>query len=196
MEVISRLIDKANTILIGGAMAYTFKLAQGGTVGKSLCEPDKVNLAKELLAKANAKGVEFLLPVDTLVTDKFDFDNKAVGTTKIIEGDIPGDWDGIDIGPKTVTLYREKIASAKTILWNGPVGVFEIKPADAGTRAIATAVADNKSAISIIGGGDSVTAINQAGLGDKVTFMSTGGGASLEYLEGKELPGVAVLERI
>ena len=139
--------------------------------------------------------MEFLLPVDNLVTEKLDFDNKAMSATKIVEGDIPDGWDGVDIGPKTVTVYREKIATAKTILWNGPMGVFEIKPADAGTRAIATAVADNKGAVSIIGGGDSVTAINQAGLGDKVTFMSTGGGASLEFLEGKELPGVAVLDR-
>jgi phosphoglycerate kinase len=196
ITVLARLMEKANTILIGGGMAYTFALAQGKTVGKSLCEPDKVPLAKEIIAKAQAKGVELLFPIDTLITDKLDFDGKAVGATQISEGNIPEGWEGVDIGPKTVTLYREKIAKAKTILWNGPMGVFEIKPCDAGTRAIATAVADNKGATSIIGGGDSVTAINQAGLGDKVTFMSTGGGASLEFLEGKVLPGVAVLERL
>lgn len=195
ITVIERLIEKANTILIGGAMAYTFALARGQTVGTSLCEPDKVDLAKAVMAKAQAKGVELLFPLDTLVTDKLDFDNKAMGTTKVVEGNIPDGWDGVDIGPKTVTLYREKIAGAKTILWNGPMGVFEIKPADAGTKGVAIAVAENKGAISIIGGGDSVTAINKLGLGDKVTFMSTGGGASLEFLEGKELPGVAVLER-
>jgi phosphoglycerate kinase len=193
--VIERLLEKADTILIGGAMAYTFALARGGKVGKSLSEPDKVDVAKSLIAKAAAKGVELLFPVDTLVTDVLDFDNKKVGATKIIEGDIADNMEGVDIGPKTVSLYRTKIAAAKTILWNGPMGVFEIKPCDAGTRAIATAVAENTKATSIIGGGDSVTAINQAGLGGKVTFMSTGGGASLEFLEGKELPGVAVLDR-
>lgn len=196
ITVIERLIEKANTILIGGAMAYTFALARGQKVGTSLCEPDKVDVAKAVMAKAKTKNVELLFPLDTLVTDKFDFDNKTLGATKIVEGDIPDGWDGIDIGPKTVTLYREKIAKAKTILWNGPMGVFEIKPADAGTRGVANAIAENRGAISIIGGGDSVTAINQLGLGDKVTWMSTGGGASLEFLEGKELPGVSVLERI
>ncbi len=195
IQVLSRLVEKANTILIGGGMAYTFMLALGKKVGSSLCEPDKVGLAKEIMEKAKAKGVELVLPVDTTVTDKLDFENKAVGAVKIVEGDIPESWDGVDIGPKTVTLYREKIAKAGTILWNGPMGVFEIKPCDAGTRAVATAVAQNASAISIIGGGDSVTAINQAGLGEKVTFMSTGGGASLEFLEGKVLPGVAVLDK-
>ena len=195
ITVIERLIEKADTILIGGAMAYTFALANGKKVGTSLSEPDKVEVAKAVMAKAKAKNVELLLPVDTLVTDKLDFDNKAMGATKTVEGDIPDGWDGVDIGPKTVTMYREKISQAKTILWNGPMGVFEIKPADAGTRAVAQAVADNKGATSIIGGGDSVTAINQMGLGDKVSWMSTGGGASLEFLEGKELPGVAVLDR-
>lgn len=194
--VLSRLIERANTILIGGAMAYTFALALDKKVGNSLSELDKVDVAREILSKAKAKGVELLLPVDTLITDKFDFENKTVGQTKVIEGDIPDGWEGVDVGPRTVTLYRERIAKAKTILWNGPMGVFEIKPCDAGTRAIASAVADNKGATSIIGGGDSVTAINQAGLGDKVTFMSTGGGASLEFLEGKELPGVSVLDRL
>jgi 3-phosphoglycerate kinase len=196
ITVLERLVEKANTILIGGAMAYTFALALGKKVGTSLSEPDKVNVAKEIMDKAKKKGVELLLPVDNMATDKFDFDNKAIGATRIFEGDIADGWDGIDIGPKTVTLYREKITKAKTILWNGPMGVFEIKPADSGTRAIAAAVADNKNATSIIGGGDSVTAINQAGLGGKVSFMSTGGGASLEFLEGKELPGVAVLDRV
>jgi 3-phosphoglycerate kinase len=155
-----------------------------------------VDVAKSVVAKAAARGVKLLFPVDNVVTDKLDFDNKAVGTVKVVEGDIPDEMEGVDIGPKTVSLYREEIAKSKTILWNGPMGVFEIPPCDAGTRAIATAVAENTGAISIIGGGDSVTAINQAGLGEKVSFMSTGGGASLEFLEGKILPGVAVLDRL
>ncbi len=196
ITVIERLIEKANTILIGGAMAYTFALARGAKVGKSLSEPEMVDVAKSVVAKAAARGVKLLFPVDNVVTDKLDFDNKAVGTVKVVEGDIPDEMEGVDIGPKTVSLYREEIAKSKTILWNGPMGVFEIPPCDAGTRAIATAVAENTGAISIIGGGDSVTAINQAGLGEKVSFMSTGGGASLEFLEGKILPGVAVLDRL
>lgn len=194
ITVIDNLLDKADAILIGGAMAYTFKLALGETVGDSLTEPDKVELAKSALDKAKKKGVEFLLPVDNVITDKLDFDNGSVGEVKVIQGGIEDGWQGVDIGPKTIKLYSDKLASAKTVLWNGPMGVFEIKETSKGTFAIAEAVAKSEST-SIIGGGDSVKAIKKSGYGDKVTFISTGGGASLEFLEGKELPGVAALEK-
>ena len=195
IKVIDKLLDKADSIIIGGAMAYTFALAQGKKVGESLSEPDKVDLAKDALAKAEAKGVRFLLPVDTLTTDALDFDAKSLGEIKVVEGDIPDGWEGVDIGPRTVELYSSEVASAQTVLWNGPMGVFEIEDSSRGTFAIAKAVAENDS-ISIIGGGDSVKAIKQSGYGAEVTFMSTGGGASLEFLEGKELPGVSVLDQI
>jgi 3-phosphoglycerate kinase len=169
-------------------MAYTFALAQGKKVGKSLVELDKINLAKETLSLATQKKVEFLLPIDTRITDYFDFDKKLLGQIKTVEGDIPEDWEGIDIGPKTIKLFKSKIKSAKTILWNGPMGVFEIIGGAEGTFAIAKAVAESKS-LSIIGGGDSITAV-KSGYVDAVTFMSTCGGASLEFLEGKPLPGV------
>jgi phosphoglycerate kinase len=205
INVIDRLLDKANTILIGGAMAYTFRLAQGSRIGKSLVEPDKVDVARAALSKAKQKGAKFLLPVDDVVatpvkTDKLDKKGKAIvemqnprlNTTQ----DVPDDAGGVDIGPATVKLYSDVIATAKTILWNGPMGIFEDKRFAEGTFAIARAVADathKSGAKSIIGGGDSVKALNKAGLGERVTFMSTGGGASLEFLEGKELPGVAAL---
>lgn len=195
IKVIDKLLDKADSIIIGGAMAYTFALAQGKKVGESLSEPDKVDLAKDALAKAEAKGVRFLLPVDTLTTDALDFEAKCLGEIKVVEGDIPDGWEGVDIGPKTVELYSSEVANAQTVLWNGPMGVFEIEDSSRGTFAIAKAVAENDS-ISIIGGGDSVKAIKQSGYGAEVTFMSTGGGASLEFLEGKELPGVSVLDQI
>ena len=195
IKVIDKLLDKADSIIIGGAMAYTFALAQGKKVGESLSEPDRVDLAKEALAKAEAKGVRFLLPVDTLTTDALDFEAKCLGEIKVVEGDIPDGWEGVDIGPKTVELYSSEVANAQTVLWNGPMGVFEIEDSSRGTFAIAKAVAENDS-ISIIGGGDSVKAIKQSGYGAEVTFMSTGGGASLEFLEGKELPGVSVLDQI
>ena len=195
IKVIDKLLDKADSIIIGGAMAYTFALAQGKQVGESLSEPDKVDLAKDALAKAEAKGVRFLLPVDTLTTDTLDFEAKCLGEIKVVEGDIPDGWEGVDIGPKTVELYTSEVANAQTVLWNGPMGVFEIEDSSRGTFAIAKAVAENDS-ISIIGGGDSVKAIKQSGYGAEVTFMSTGGGASLEFLEGKELPGVSVLDQI
>lgn len=195
IKVIDKLLDKADSIIIGGAMAYTFALAQGKKVGESLSEPDKVDLAKDALAKAEAKGVRFLLPVDTLTTDALDFDAKSLGGIKVVEGDIPDGWEGVDIGPRTVELYSSEVAKAQTVLWNGPMGVFEIEDSSKGTFAIAKAVAENDS-ISIIGGGDSVKAIKQSGYGAEVTFMSTGGGASLEFLEGKELPGVSVLDQI
>ncbi len=195
IKVIDKLLDKADSIIIGGAMAYTFALAQGKKVGESLSEPDKVDLAKDALAKAEAKGVRFLLPVDTLTTDALDFDAKSLGEIKVVEGDIPDGWEGVDIGPRTVELYSSEVANAQTVLWNGPMGVFEIEDSSRGTFAIAKAVAENDS-ISIIGGGDSVKAIKQSGYAAEVTFMSTGGGASLEFLEGKELPGVSVLDQI
>ena len=195
IKVIDKLLDKADSIIIGGAMAYTFALAQGKKVGESLSEPDKVDLAKNALAKAESKGVRFLLPVDTLTTDALDFEAKSLGEIKVVEGDIPDGWEGVDIGPRTVELYSTEVANAQTVLWNGPMGVFEIEDSSRGTFAIAKAVAESDS-ISIIGGGDSVKAIKQSGYGAKVTFMSTGGGASLEFLEGKELPGVSVLDQI
>ena len=192
--VIDSLIDKADVIIIGGAMAYTFALANGKKIGESLSEPDKIGLARSALDKAKEKGVRFLLPVDTLVTNALDFDAKTLGEIKIFEGDIDDGWEGVDIGPKTTEIYAREVAKAKTVLWNGPMGVFEIPDSSKGTFAIAKAVAESDG-VSIIGGGDSVTAINQSGYSDQVTFMSTGGGASLEFLEGKSLPGVSVLDR-
>jgi len=191
ITVIDALLEKANTILIGGAMAYTFKYALGEEVGKSLCERDKKDVALAALEKAKAKGVKFLLPVDTLITQEF----KAGAATQISkpgEG-IPAEWEGVDIGPETVKLYAAEIAQSKTILWNGPMGVFEIADFAKGTFAIAQAIADNKNCKSIIGGGDSVKAVKKAKLKDKMTFVSTGGGASLEFLEGKVLPGISSL---
>jgi 3-phosphoglycerate kinase len=192
--VIDSLLDKADVIIIGGAMAYTFALAKGIKVGESLSEPDKVDLARSALEKAEEKGVRFLLPVDTLGTNALDFDAKTLGDTKVFEGDIEDGWEGVDIGPKTTEMYAREVAQAKSVLWNGPMGVFEIADSSKGTFAIAKAVAEGDG-ISIIGGGDSVKAINQSGFSDQVTFMSTGGGASLEFLEGKSLPGVSVLDR-
>jgi phosphoglycerate kinase len=194
IQVIDALLDKADKILIGGAMAYTFKLALGGKVGTSLCEPDQVNTALRALEKAKVKGVEFLLPSDTLCTDSLDFGSRKVGNLQVAKGDIPDGWEGVDIGPETAKRYAEIIAAAKTILWNGPMGIFEIKETSNGTFAVAKAVAES-SALSIIGGGDSVKAIHQSGYSSQVDFMSTGGGASLEFLEGKNLPGVAVLDK-
>lgn len=195
INVIDRLLDKADTILIGGGMGYTFRLALGHKIGKSLCEPDKVDLAKAALEKAKAKGVKFLIPVDALITDKLDFGGKTVGETRYTQPgeDIPDDWEGVDAGPETIKLFADEVARAKTVMWNGPLGVFEIKACSKGTFAIAEAVAANQGAKTIIGGGDSVKAVKKAGVADRVTFISTGGGASLELLEGKVLPGVAAL---
>jgi phosphoglycerate kinase len=178
IEVIKQLLGKADQVLIGGAMAYTFFLAQGKTVGKSLVEKDKVDLAKELLKQAGGK---IKLPVDTVISDKMTDD----AVTKVVEGNIPDDMEGFDIGPKTAKLYAEEIAKAKTVVWNGPMGVFEKKPFAAGTQKVAQAVADatSQGAVTIIGGGDSAAAIEQMGLADKVSHVSTGGGASLEFLE-------------
>src|SRR3954471_10314006 len=178
ISVIEQLLGKADTLLIGGAMAYTFFLAQGKEVGKSLVERDKVDLAKALLAKAGGK---IKLPVDTVVSDKMSDD----AVTKIVEGNIPADLEGFDIGPKTRKLYADEIAKAKTVVWNGPMGVFEKKPFAAGTKDVAQAVADatGKGAVTIIGGGDSAAAVEQMGLADQVSHVSTGGGASLEFME-------------
>ena len=193
ITVIDSLLDKCDSMLIGGAMAYTFALAQGKKVGKSLVEADKVDLALAALKKAKDKGVNFLLPVDNAVCQTIDFAAGTVGELKVMEG-IEDDWAGVDIGPKTIELYKNEIAKSKTILWNGPMGVFEIKECAKGTFAIAEAVAKS-DAISIVGGGDSVKAVKKSGYAKDVTFISTGGGASLEFLEGKQLPGVAVLDR-
>ena len=205
IKVIDCLLDKADTILIGGAMAYTFKLAHGGKTGKSLVEKDHTGTALAAEAKAADRGVSFLLPTDTVIADLkdtgkvnkkgrpvFEFVNPRVNT-----GDIPDDCEGFDIGPDTVRRYSEVIASAKTILWNGPMGMFEDPRFAAGTHAVAKAAVEatqKHGAKSIIGGGDSVKAVNKAGLGDQVTFASTGGGASLEFLEGIPLPGVVALD--
>src|SRR5437879_2689182 len=201
--VIDRLLEKADTILIGGAMAYTFRLAQGFKVGKSLVEPDKADIAKAALAKAKTRNVQFLLPADDVVatpvkTDKLDKKGKPViewqNPRASSDPNCPDDAAGLDIGPATVKAYSGIVLQAKTVLWNGPMGLFEDKRFAEGTNAIARAVAEvtqQHGAKSIIGGGDSVKAVNRAKLGDQVSFMSTGGGASLEFLEGKVLPGVA-----
>ncbi|MGC9451146.1 MAG: phosphoglycerate kinase [Oceanipulchritudo sp.] len=194
ITVIDALLEKADRILIGGAMAYTFRLAQGGRVGNSLSEPDKVETAKAALEKAKAKGVDFLLPVDNLVCNALDFKAGTLGETRVQEGDIEDGWEGIDIGPKTTELYEQAVREAKTVLWNGPMGIFEIAESAKGTFAVAKAVAESE-ALSIIGGGDSVKAIKKSGYADQVDFMSTGGGASLEFLEGKALPGVVALDQ-
>lgn len=196
IQVIDTLLDKADAILIGGGMAYTFGLALGRQIGKSLCEPDKVETAKAALEKAKAKGVKLLLPTDNYIVEELNFGAKTVSPGKFTEpgGNIPDGWEGVDIGPETVATYSAEIAAAKTIVWNGPMGVFEIKDCAKGTFAIADAVAANQGAVTIIGGGDSVKAVKRAGVADKVTFISTGGGASLELLEGKVLPGVAALK--
>ena len=205
IKVIDRLLEKADTILIGGAMVYTFQLALGQKVGKSLAEPDKRDVALAALAKAKERHVQFLLPTDDLLatavdTGKVNKKGKPVMEFQNVRlrggGDIPTNEQGLDIGPATSQRYAEIVAQAKTILWNGPMGLFEDKRFAAGTLAVAQAVAEataKNGAKSIIGGGDSVKALNQSGLGSKVTFMSTGGGASLEFLEGQVLPGVAAL---
>jgi phosphoglycerate kinase len=205
INVIDRLLEKADSILVGGAMAYTFKLAQGLSVGKSLVEEDKVDVARAALEKASKRGVRFLLPVDDVVATPVDTGKLNKKGKPVIEmqnprvssqPNLPADAGGVDIGPATVKTYAEVIAPAKTILWNGPMGIFEDPRFAEGTFAVARAVAEatqKHGAKSIIGGGDSVKALNQSKLGDQVTFISTGGGASLEFLEGNPLPGVAAL---
>ena len=187
--VINNLLDKADTIIIGGGMAYTFIKAQGHGIGNSLLEEDKLDYAKDMIAKAAEKGVKFLLPVDTAIGSEF----KADCENKIVPIDaIPDGWIGMDIGPETIKLYSDAIKGAKTVVWNGPMGVFEFPAFAEGTKAMAKALADS-GAVTIVGGGDSAAAVEQLGFADKMTHISTGGGASLEFLEGKELPGVACL---
>ena len=187
--VIENLIDKVDSLIIGGGMAYTFFKAKGWTVGNSICEDDKVELAKELMAKAEAKGVKMLLPVDTVVGKEFKEDTEYM---TVDSSEIPDGWQGLDIGPKSVELFSDAIKNAETVVWNGPMGVFEFEAFAVGTKAVAKAVAEG-GAISIIGGGDSAAAVEQLGYADKMTHISTGGGASLEFLEGLELPGIAAL---
>ena len=194
IQVIDALLEKADTIIIGGAMAYTFALAQGRTIGESLSEPDYIDTAKSALEKAKAKGVRFILPLDNLAVKDLDFGAGSFSDSKYFEGNIEEGWEGVDIGPKSIALFKEVVASAKTVLWNGPMGIFEIDACNKGTFAVAETVAES-DAISIIGGGDSVKAIKMSGFSDSVTFMSTGGGASLEFLEGKVLPGVNALDK-
>ncbi len=187
--VINNLIEKVDSLIIGGGMAYTFLKAQGYEIGKSICENDKLDLAKELLAKAESKGVKMYLPVDTVVADGFsnDANFKTVDSKAI-----PADWEGLDIGANTIALFSDVVKNAKTVIWNGPMGVFEMSNFAKGTIAVAEAIAASDS-ISIIGGGDSAAAVEQFGFGDKVTHISTGGGASLEFLEGIVLPGIDCL---
>ena len=188
--VIENLITKVDTILIGGGMAYTFLKAMGKEIGKSLLEEDKMDLSLELIEKAKANGVEILLPVDVVIADKIE----AGVETEIVDiDDIPVDKEALDIGPKTAKLFADKIKEAKTVVWNGPMGVFEIKEFSNGTNEVAKALADS-DAVTIVGGGDSALAIEMAGLKDKITHVSTGGGASLEFLEGKDLPGITAIE--
>ena len=189
INVITNLIDKVDELLIGGGMAYTFFKAKGYEIGKSICEDDKVELAKELMEKAEHKGVKLLLPVDNVVATEFsnDAESKVVASNEI-----PADWEGVDIGPETVKLYEEALKNAKTVIWNGPMGVFEFDKFAVGTNEIAK-ILGGLDAITIIGGGDSAAAIEKGGFADKMTHISTGGGASLEFLEGKELPGIACL---
>lgn len=194
IQVIDALLEKADTIIIGGAMAYTFALAEGRTIGESLSEPDYVETAKSALAKAKEKGVRFILPLDNLAVKDLDFGAGTFSDSQYFEGNIEDGWEGVDIGPKSIALFKEVVASAKTVLWNGPMGIFEIDACNKGTFAVAETIAES-DAISIIGGGDSVKAIKMSGFSDSVTFMSTGGGASLEFLEGKVLPGVDALDK-
>jgi phosphoglycerate kinase len=194
IEIIENLLKKANNIIIGGGMAYTFLKAQGSEIGNSLCEEDKLDLANDILSKAKAQNVVFLLPVDSVVADKFseDADTKIVSNNNIEKG-----WMGLDIGPESIKIFSKTIMESKTILWNGPMGVFEMKKFQTGTKAIAEAIAKatENGAYSLVGGGDSVAAINEFHLADKVSYVSTGGGALLEYFEGKELPGIKAINQ-
>ena len=187
--VINNLLEKVDTLIIGGAMAFTFYKAMGLEIGKSLLEEEKVELAKSLMEKAQAKGVKLLLPVDTIVADKFGED---ANIKNVPRDQIPADWEGLDIGEKSRELFAEAIKGAKTVIWNGPMGVFEIEKFAGGTKAVAAALAQCQGT-TIIGGGDSAAAVEQLGYANKMTHISTGGGASLEFLEGLELPGVAAL---
>ena len=191
IAVINQLLEKVDNIIIGGGMAYTFLKAQGYEIGTSLCEEDKIDYAKEMLEKAKEKGVNFYLPVDSRAANKFAADAQVVVTE---DQNIPEGYMGLDIGPKSEAKFVEVVNNSKTIVWNGPMGVFEFEAFAKGTLAIAKAMADLEDATTVIGGGDSAAAVNQLGFGDKMTHVSTGGGASLEFLEGKELPGIAALD--
>jgi len=191
--IIENLLNKADNIIIGGGMAYTFFKATGGTIGKSLVEEERITTAKELLEKAKRKGVKILLPEDSVIADKFASDAQI---TTSESNTIPEGWMGLDIGKKSVAGFKETILKSKTILWNGPMGVFEFENFSNGTKAVAAAVAEatEKGAFSLVGGGDSVAAVNQLGMADKISYVSTGGGALLEYFEGKELPGIGAIQ--
>lgn len=193
INVITNLLDKVDTLIIGGGMAYTFMKSKGYNIGTSICEDDKLDLAQDILAKAKEKGVELLIPVDNIIADKFD---ENANSQVVSSNAIPDGWMGMDIGPKTVELFKNAIAGAKTIIWNGPMGVFEFAKFANGTLDIATAVAEaseKNGAISIVGGGDSVAAVTSLGFAAKMSHISTGGGSTLEFLEGKELPGIVAL---
>ncbi len=191
IEVINSLLDKVDSLLIGGAMAYTFLNAKGQTTGKSLVEMDKLDVARAAMAKAEERGVNFLLPVDHCLASKFGADAK----TQLFSGDgpFPAEWMALDVGPETIKLFSAEVADAATVIWNGPMGVAELAPFAKGTNAVAKAIAKNEDCVSIVGGGDSVAALHNSGVASKITHISTGGGASLELLEGKVLPGVAAL---
>ncbi len=190
LDVIDRLLDKVDTLLIGGAMTYTFIKARGGQIGSSLCEDDYIDYALKMLKKAEDNGVKMLLPIDDVIGDSFSNDAQI----QVVDtGSVPDGWMALDIGPKTVEMYEDAVKEAKTIVWNGPMGAFEMDNFAFGTKAVAKALADS-DAVTIIGGGDSAAAVNQMGFADKMTHISTGGGASLEFLEGKELPGVAAAD--
>ena len=189
--MVQNLLGKVDTLIIGGGMAYTFLKAQGHDIGASLCELDQLDYARDMIAKAKERGVKLLLPVDNVAADKF----AADAATQIVGDEIPAGWMALDIGPKTTELYAEAIKGAKTVVWNGPMGCFEMPAFSKGTFGVCAAVAEVKAngGVSIIGGGDSVSAVNKSGLADKMSHISTGGGASLEFLEGKALPGVVSL---
>ncbi|MBC7389556.1 MAG: phosphoglycerate kinase [Opitutaceae bacterium] len=193
IQVMERLLDKVDNLIIGGGMSYTFVKANGGNIGKSICEKDKLDLALDIIKKAEQKGIKLYFPADSMIADDFKNDaNKKV----VAKGEIPEGWEGLDIGPKAIEEFSKVIENSKTVMWNGPMGVFEMPNFAVGTEAIAKAVvkATEKGAYSLIGGGDSASAINNLGFGEKVSYVSTGGGALLEYLEGKELPGVTALK--
>lgn len=190
--IIENLMEKCDNLIIGGGMTYTFIKAMGGNIGASLCEEDKVDLAMELIKKAKAKGIRLLLPVDNVVADKFD--NEAETRITSVD-DVPDGWMGLDIGPETIKIFSEVISASRTILWNGPMGVFEMENFQKGTRSVAEAIveATSSGAFSLVGGGDSVAAVNKYNMKDRVSYVSTGGGAMLEYIEGKELPGIKAI---
>ena len=195
LNVISNLLEKVDTLIIGGGMAYTFLKAQGYEIGQSLCDDEKLDYCKEMMEKAKKNGVKLLLPVDTACVKAFPDPIDAPVETVIVDATaIPADMQGCDIGPKTMQLFADAVKASKTVVWNGPMGVFENPVLAKGTLAVAQAMADS-DATTVIGGGDSAAAVQQMGLGDKMTHISTGGGASLEYLEGKELPGIAVIQK-